>query len=149
MEVHFTPETEAQLKQLAASKGKDAAQVVEETVARARSYAAAGVDALFLVGVETREQLEAVAGAVELPLMIGRMTRALNDIDYLSAKRVRVALQGHLPFMAAIRAIHDVLKSLREGQPPREIAGVAPEEMVKRLTRDEDYRRWLRDFLGN
>jgi len=122
---------------------------VEETVARARSYAAAGVDALFLVGVETREQLEAVAGAVELPLMIGRMTRALNDIDYLSAKRVRVALQGHLPFMAAIRAIHDVLKSLREGQPPREIAGVAPEEMVKRLTRDEDYRRWLRDFLGN
>ena len=34
MEVHFTPEKEAQLKRFAASKGKDAAQVVEETVAR-------------------------------------------------------------------------------------------------------------------
>jgi predicted transcriptional regulator len=34
MEVHFTPDTEAQLKQFAASEGKDAAQVVEETVAR-------------------------------------------------------------------------------------------------------------------
>ena len=34
MEVHFAPDTEAQLKQFAASKGKDAAQVVEETVAR-------------------------------------------------------------------------------------------------------------------
>jgi predicted transcriptional regulator len=34
MEVHFTQETEARLKQLAASKGKDATQVVEETVAR-------------------------------------------------------------------------------------------------------------------
>lgn len=34
MEVHFTPEQEAQLQQFAASKGKDAARVVEETVTR-------------------------------------------------------------------------------------------------------------------
>ena len=34
MEVHFAPDTEAQLKRFAASKGKEAAQVVEETVAR-------------------------------------------------------------------------------------------------------------------
>jgi predicted transcriptional regulator len=32
MEVNFTPHTEAQLKEFAARKGKDAAQVVEETV---------------------------------------------------------------------------------------------------------------------
>lgn len=32
MEVHFSPDTEVQLKELAARKGKDAAQVVEETV---------------------------------------------------------------------------------------------------------------------
>jgi predicted transcriptional regulator len=32
MEVHFSPNTEAQLKAFAASKGKDVAQVVEETV---------------------------------------------------------------------------------------------------------------------
>ena len=32
MEVHFTPHTEAQLKEFAARKGKDAAQVVEEAV---------------------------------------------------------------------------------------------------------------------
>jgi predicted transcriptional regulator len=34
MEVHFAPNTEALLKQFADSKGKAAAQVVEETVAR-------------------------------------------------------------------------------------------------------------------
>lgn len=34
MEVHFTPDTQARLQQLAASEGKDAAQVVEETVTR-------------------------------------------------------------------------------------------------------------------
>ena len=32
MEVHFTPDTEAQLEQFAALKGKNAAQVVAETV---------------------------------------------------------------------------------------------------------------------
>jgi predicted transcriptional regulator len=32
MEVHFSPNTEARLKEFAARKGKDAAQVVEETV---------------------------------------------------------------------------------------------------------------------
>ena len=34
MEVHFAANTAAQLEQFAASKGKPAAQVVEETVAR-------------------------------------------------------------------------------------------------------------------
>ncbi len=32
MEIHLTPQTEAQLKEFAARKGKNAAQVVEETV---------------------------------------------------------------------------------------------------------------------
>jgi predicted transcriptional regulator len=32
MEVHFAPDTEAQLKELAARMGKDAAQVVEEAI---------------------------------------------------------------------------------------------------------------------
>ncbi len=32
MEVHFSPDTEAQLKAFAASKGKDVAQVVEQAV---------------------------------------------------------------------------------------------------------------------
>lgn len=34
MEVPFTAATEAQIKQFAASKGKDAAQLVEETMVR-------------------------------------------------------------------------------------------------------------------
>ena len=121
---------------------------VEETVRRAQAYAATGVDALFLTGVDTREQLDAVAGAVELPLLLGRIPPALADRDYLSARKVRIALQGHLPFAAAVQAVHDVLKALRDGAPPGEIKGVAPDAMVKHLTRDDDYRRWMRDFLG-
>jgi carboxyvinyl-carboxyphosphonate phosphorylmutase len=78
---------------------------LDETILRARAYAATGVDALFLVGVRTREQLDAVASAVSLPLMLGNAPSAIADMDYLSARKVRVALQGHTPFMAAIRAV--------------------------------------------
>ncbi|HWE53321.1 MAG TPA: hypothetical protein VG273_26245 [Bryobacteraceae bacterium] len=44
MEVHFAPDTEAQLNQLAASQGKAAEQVVEETVARVLRQQAKFID---------------------------------------------------------------------------------------------------------
>ncbi len=36
---------------------------VEDAIARAKAYEAAGVDAIFLVGLKTRDQLEAVSAA--------------------------------------------------------------------------------------
>ena len=120
---------------------------LDETILRARAYAATGVDALFLVGVRTREQLDAVASAVNLPLMLGNAPSAIADMDYLSARKVRVSLQGHTPFMATIRAVYEALKSLREGRPPAEIQVASP-DLVKRVTRDDNYQRWLQEFLG-
>jgi carboxyvinyl-carboxyphosphonate phosphorylmutase len=120
---------------------------LDETILRARAYAATGVDALFLVGVRTREQLDAVASAVNLPLMLGNAPSAIADMDYLSARKVRVSLQGHTPFMATIRAVYEALKSLREGRPPAEIQVASP-DLVKRASRDDDYQRWLQEFLG-
>ncbi len=121
---------------------------VEETIRRVRAYAAVGVDAVFLAGVNTRDQLDAVAAEVKLPLLLARVAPAIADLDYLSQRNVRVALQGHLPFMAMMQAVHDTMKALRDGVPPNKVPGVAPEEVVKRLTRDEDYRRWTQEFLS-
>jgi predicted transcriptional regulator len=47
MEVHFSPDKEARLQQLAARTGKDTAQVVEEAVDRMLEY-----DVRFLEAVE-------------------------------------------------------------------------------------------------
>src|SRR3954447_24484503 len=44
---------------------------LEGTLARAKAYAAAGVDAIFLVGVETIEQVKAVNDAVKIPIIVG------------------------------------------------------------------------------
>lgn len=119
-----------------------------ETIARVRAYAECGVDAVFLVGVTTRAQLDAVAGAVTGPLMLGGTPPALADRDYLASRGVRIALQGHLPFAASIQAIHDTLKALRDGVAPADVMGTASPALMKQVTRDADYQRWLGEFLG-
>ena len=65
----------------------------------------------------------------------------------LSARKVRVCLQGHQPFAAAVRAVHDALKALRDGAAPATIP-VASAELMARVTRDADYKRWTKEFLG-
>ena len=120
---------------------------IDDAVARARAYEATGVDALFLVGLRTRAEVAAVAGATRLPLILGGVGPELRDRSWLAGRRVRIALQGHQPFAAAVNAVHETLKALREGAPPGELTGVAPPDLMRRVTRDTDYRAWMEDFL--
>ena len=121
---------------------------IDDAVARARAYEATGVDALFMVGLRTRVEVAAVADAVRLPLILGGVGPELRDRGWLAEHRVRVALQGHQPFAAAVNAVYQTLKALREGAPPDEIGGVAPPDLMRRLTRDSDYRTWRDEFLS-
>jgi carboxyvinyl-carboxyphosphonate phosphorylmutase len=121
---------------------------VEDTIARLRAYEEAGVDALFMAGVKTRAELDAVAAAVSLPLILGSAAAEVTDLDYLAARGVRLCLQGHLPFMAAINAVYETLRAQRAGVPNRDIPGVAPTALMKQLTRQDDYESWTRDWLG-
>jgi carboxyvinyl-carboxyphosphonate phosphorylmutase len=120
---------------------------VEDAISRGRAYEAAGVDALFFVGLKKRAELDAIAGSVKLPIIIGGGGGELEDRDYLSSCGVRIALQGHQPFMAAVQAVHDTLKALRDGTPPGKLAGIASAELMQRVTRARDYRNWTDDFL--
>jgi oxaloacetate decarboxylase len=120
----------------------------EDVVRRAKAYADVGVDALFFAGGMTREQLDAIADAVKLPLMLGGSGRELQDAAYLASRRVRIALQGHQPFSAAVQAVYSTLKALRDGTRPEDLQGVASAEMMRRVTRDGDYKSWTEKFLG-
>jgi carboxyvinyl-carboxyphosphonate phosphorylmutase len=121
---------------------------VEGTIARLKAYEEAGVDMLFMAGVKTRAQLDAVASAVKLPLFLGSPGAELYDLDYLSARNVRVCLQGHLPFMAAVNAVYETMKALRAGTPPANIKTVASPDLMKQVTRQADYARWSKEFLN-
>jgi oxaloacetate decarboxylase len=121
---------------------------VDDAIARGKAYEEAGVDALFFVGVRSRAELDALSAATRVPLILGGGSPELADLAYLGARRVRVALQGHQPFAAAVKAVHDTLKALKDGTPPSKLQGVADAELMKRVTRDADYGRWTKDYLS-
>jgi carboxyvinyl-carboxyphosphonate phosphorylmutase len=121
---------------------------VADAIKRAKAYQAAGVDAMFFAGIKTRKDLEAVAAELRIPIFLGSIGPELSDKKYLASVGVRIALQGHQPIMAAIRATYDTLKALREGTPPGELKGVASSDLMKQVTRDKDFKRWTKELLG-
>ena len=121
---------------------------VDDGIRRALAYLDAGVDGIMFVGVQTRPDMEKIARAIDAPIMLGGSGPDLKDPDDLAGLGVRISLQGHQPFMAAMQAMYDTLKALREGTPPAQLTGVAAAELVQRLSRDEDYAAWQKDYLG-
>lgn len=121
---------------------------VEDAVNRLRAYQDTGVDALFLIGVTRKAELEALARAAELPLLLGGAGPEVMDSGYLASCGVRVCLRGHQPIMAAYLAVHDTMKSLRDGTAPGDLAGVPDRTWMAQFTRDEAFARWIRDYLG-
>jgi carboxyvinyl-carboxyphosphonate phosphorylmutase len=122
---------------------------LEDAVERTRAYTASGADALFYTGVRTRAELDALAAVATVPIILGGIEGTeLGDRDYLAARGVRVALQGHQPIMAAARAVHDTLKALREGTKPADLPGLPAPGLMTATTRDKSYKQWTRDFLG-
>lgn len=122
---------------------------IADAVERTRAYTESGADALFFTGIRTRAELDAVAAVATIPIILGGIEGTeLNDRDYLAARGVRIALQGHQPIMAAAQAVYATLKALREGTPPSELPGLPQGGLMGRATREADYKRWTRDFLG-
>lgn len=121
---------------------------VDDAIARASAYLDAGVDGVMLVGVKTEQELEAIGRAIDAPIMLGGVPEALQDRAYLTSCGVRICLQGHQPFMAAMQAMHQTLKALRDGVTPSQLQGLPSGELVKQLTRDGQYAAGMREFLS-
>jgi carboxyvinyl-carboxyphosphonate phosphorylmutase len=119
----------------------------EGAIARAKAYAATGVDAIFLVGVESVDQVKAVHDAVKLPIIVGSAPASIRREDFAKAG-ARVLLQGHQPVAAAVKALREVYEHLFKGGAPADLKSrVASNDEMNKLTRNDDYRGWQRDFL--
>lgn len=116
-----------------------------DTIARAQAMEAAGAEALFLTGVTALDQIAAVAAATTRPIITGGLKLGLASAADLAALRVRLALQGHLPIMAALEAVRATLAAQRAGEP---VTGLPEAGFVKRMMREADYDGAVRDFLG-
>jgi carboxyvinyl-carboxyphosphonate phosphorylmutase len=121
---------------------------LDDAIARAKAYQAVGVDALFFTGIKSRGELEAISAATRLPIVLGGAPEEMTALDYLSAQRVRIALQGHAPFAAATQAVYDTLKALRDGTSPKNLKAIASAELTGRAMREADVKTRSSEFLG-
>jgi carboxyvinyl-carboxyphosphonate phosphorylmutase len=115
---------------------------IDACLARVKAYAATGVDAIFIAGVRTASELEAIAACTSLPLMLGA---ALDEVDAPSLRdrcRVRVCLRGNRPFEAAMEAVYTTLRTQRGD------VGASPENVIKTFSRVGEFKDLQVRFLG-
>jgi len=116
----------------------------EEVIERAKAYQAAGADGICMVGIADFEHLEQIAAQLSIPLMLVTYGNPkLRDNARLAKLGVRVVVNGHAAYFAAIKATYDCLREQRQ------ITACelnASELSVKYSTADE-YRVWAEAFM--
>jgi len=123
-----------------------AGDTIADLVGRAAAYAATGIDALFVVGLRETAALEAVAAAANLPLILGGASPAMGDAVQLARHGVRISLQGHQPFLAALRATFETMRALRSGVRPGDLPG-GGEALLAELTHAGSFEKAIAAYL--
>ena len=123
----------------------NAAQLnVEDTIARVKAYQAAGADGICMVGIRDFAHLEAISEHLSIPLMLVAYDNpALSDRARLAENGVRIVVNGHAAYFAAIKATYDCLREQR---------GIAEgtlnaSELATRYSTLEESRDWARRFM--
>jgi oxaloacetate decarboxylase len=128
----------------------DSHNTLDELMTRLPAYVATGIDAIFISGVQTIEQLKRISSIVAIPVMLGASKLAVySNREVLAQHGVRIALQGHHPVKAAVHATYDTLNALREGVPPNELQNLATDETMQRLTQQKKYQKNANAFLNH
>lgn len=130
--------------------GRTAALKVEDTartVERVKAYAACGVDCIFVIGVESVDQVKAIHDAAKLPVIVGSAPASIKREDFAKAG-ARVLLQGHQPVAAAVKALRAVYEHLHNGGAAADLKDkIASNKEMDALVFGEDYKKYMRDFL--
>ena len=121
---------------------------LDEALARLAAYEQAGADAVMATGVKTRAQIEAICAQAGVPVLLGGVGPEIADAAYLGGLGVRVMIQGHQPYNAALQAVAETYAALRAGVNPAELPGLMPPSRAAQAERRDDYMAAIRQFLG-
>lgn len=118
---------------------------VEQLIERTSAYQQAGADAICLVGVRDFEHLEQIAGHLRVPLMlVSYGNPALRDDARLASLGVRIVVDGHAAYFAAIKATYDCLRQQRQLACGNDLSA---SELAHKYTQPEDYLAWAQAFM--
>ncbi len=122
---------------------------MDEALDRMRAYAQTGVEAIRLVGMSSREQLEAVHQTTSLPLtVLSPPADMINDRPFLAANGLRILMLGNPAFAVAVKAIYDCLKHLKDGGAIEELSGKeASSDLLRAVNRTDELIQLQQQFL--
>ncbi|MBM3223659.1 MAG: isocitrate lyase/PEP mutase family protein [Candidatus Tectomicrobia bacterium] len=122
---------------------------LDDALDRMRAYAQTGVEMVRLVGLRTRQQLEAVHQAVALPLSVLSPPAELrDDTAFLSAHGVKIFMLGNPAYGVAVKAVYDCLKHLKDGGALEDLdAQQASSALLRAVDRTEELKQWQQRFL--
>ncbi|WP_148863731.1 isocitrate lyase/PEP mutase family protein [Marinobacter fonticola] len=117
---------------------------IDEAVERVKAYQATGVDGICMVGIRDFDHLEDISAHIEIPIiLVAYDNPELSDRDRLAANGVRVVVNGHSAYFAAIKATYDCLREQRriaEGT-------LNASELSERYSTLDENREWARKFM--
>jgi oxaloacetate decarboxylase len=97
---------------------------LQDALRRTTAMAKTGVDAIFLIGVKTVDEVRAIHDATRLPIILGTAPASLTHAD-LAAAGARILLQGHLPLAIAAKALTLAYQKLFAGAKPGDLSAQA------------------------
>ncbi|WP_222909572.1 MULTISPECIES: oxaloacetate decarboxylase [Pseudomonadaceae] len=117
---------------------------LEEVIARVQAYEAAGADAICLVGIEDFEQLEQVAEKLKVPLMLVTYGNPqLRDNARLAELGVRIVVNGHAAYFAAIKATYDCLREQRQ----IDASDLNASQLSVKYSTADEYMVWAEEYM--
>ena len=121
---------------------------LEGALRRTTAMAQTGVDAIFLIGVQTLDEVRAIHQATRLPIILGTAPAALTHAA-LAQVGVRILLQGHLPLAIAAKALAQAYQQLFAGAKPADLSAQALSAAeMDALTGGAIVKQSKRDFLN-
>lgn len=121
-------------------------QPLQDVILRTRAYQDAGADALCLVGVEDIAHLESIADGLRVPLMLVTYGNPqLQDSRRLAELGVRIVVNGHAAYFAAIKATYDALREQRGIELGN---GLSASELAQRYSLPDEYIQWATDYMN-
>jgi len=124
----------------------------DDCIARIKAYAKTGVDGITLIGARSRDDLDALCSATDLPIMLGGLGSIAPTPDEAAKMGARICLRGHQPYLASLAAtysaIQQVLGENASGQKSQEAAPpVIDAKILRGLTREDAYDSDSKQFL--
>ncbi|MDF2119623.1 isocitrate lyase/PEP mutase family protein [Roseiarcaceae bacterium H3SJ34-1] len=117
---------------------------LSDALERFRAYQDTGVDGVFLTGVTSMSEIDAFAAVARLPILLGGTPAGLLNRKELASRGVRIALQGHQPFMAAVAAVRKTMLAQRNGT---ELPELVAKPDLDRLSGEPVWSARVRAFL--